>query len=266
MPKRSRERHLAKLAARRQAERAATRRRRNRTISVIAGALVLILVVVGAGLALGGGDSGPPAASASASASPYAAEKGCSHKVPPGADEKKPTFPDPPPVTIDPKKTYTATIATSCGTFEVDLLADQATDAVNSFVFLARKGLYDGLTWHRLVQGFVIQGGDPKGDGTGGPGYEIPVTVTKGVSFDAAGIVAFAHASTGGNGSQFFVTLAPAPNLDPPEGKYTIFGKVSKGQKVVDRIGALPTTPNAQGEQSTPVQPVYIDAITIHES
>jgi peptidyl-prolyl cis-trans isomerase A (cyclophilin A) len=111
----------------------------------------------------------------------------------------------------------------------------------------------------------VIQGGDPEGDGTGGPGYEIPVTVTKGVSFDSAGIVAYAHASTGGNGSQFFVTLAPAPNLDPPQ-KYTIFGKVSSGQKVVDRIGALPTTPNAQGEQSTPAQPVYIDSVTIHES
>jgi peptidylprolyl isomerase len=263
MSKRSRERHLAKLAARRQAERAAARRRRNVVISVVAGALVVILVVIVAGLVLGGGDSGPPAASASAS--PSAAEKGCNQKVPPGAGEKKPTFSDPPPVTIDPKKTYTATIATSCGTFRVDLLADQAIDAVNSFVFLARKGFYDGLTWHRLVQGFVIQGGDPKGDGTGGPGYEIPVTVTKGVSFDSAGIVAFAHASTGGNGSQFFVTLAPAPNLDPPQ-KYTIFGKVSSGQKVVDRIGALPTTPNAQGEQSTPVQPVYIDSITIHES
>jgi peptidylprolyl isomerase len=263
MSKRSRERHLAKLAARRQAERAAARRRRNVIISVTAGALVVILVVIGAGLVLGGGDSGPPAATDTPS--PSAAGEECSHKVPPDADEKKPTFSDPPPVTIDPKKTYTATIATSCGTFQIDLLADQATDAVNNFVFLARKGFYDGLTWHRLVQGFVIQGGDPKGDGTGGPGYEIPVPVTKGVSFDSAGIVAYAHASTGGNGSQFFVTLAPAPNLDPPQ-KYTIFGKVSSGQKVVDRIGALPTTPNAQGEQSTPVQPVYIDSVTIHES
>jgi cyclophilin family peptidyl-prolyl cis-trans isomerase len=266
MPKRSRERHLAKLAARRQAERAASRRRRKVTISVVAGALVLILFVIGAGLVLAGGDSGPPAASSSASTSPSASEDPCSHKTPPGADEKKPSFSHAPPVTIDPTKTYTATIATSCGTFEVDLLASQATDAVNSFVFLARKGFYDGLTWHRLVQGFVIQGGDPKGDGTGGPGYEISVTVTKGVSFDSAGVVAYAHASKGGNGSQFFVTLAPTPDLDPPQGKYTIFGTVAKGQKVVDRIGSQPTAPSATGEQSAPVQPVYIDTITIHES
>jgi cyclophilin family peptidyl-prolyl cis-trans isomerase len=263
MSKRSRERQLAKLAARRQAERAAAKRRRMIATLLIVGAVALVTIVVVTGLALSGENPAPPAASASPSPSPAA---GCSREVPKAAGERKPTFDRAPEISIDPSKTYTATIDTSCGTIETELLAKQATAAVNNFVFLARKRFYDGLTWHRLVQGFVIQGGDPKGDGTGGPGYEFPVTVTKGVSFDAAGVLAYAHAATGGNGSQFFITLAPATNLDPPQGKYTIFGQVTSGQNVVDRIGSLPTHPNDQGESSIPLRPVYIDSITINGS
>ena len=258
MPKRSRDKQLAKLANRRAAERRAAKRRRDLTIGLVAGGVAVVLLAVGGVILLA--DEDPAAvASATPSTEPIA---GCSTEVPAAASKQKPTFAKPPKIAIDPAKTYTATIDTSCGTIVAELLPDTATEATNSFVFLARKGFYDGLTWHRIVPGFVIQGGDPEGVGTGGPGYEIPVTVTKGVSFDAAGRLAFAHAATGGNGSQFFITLAPAENLDPsPQGRYTIFGSVTKGQKVVDRIGAIPTTP-----EERPTQTVYIDTVTIEES
>jgi cyclophilin family peptidyl-prolyl cis-trans isomerase len=267
MPKRTRDRQLAKLAARRQAEREAAKRRRTLMVGGIAVIVTLLLVAVAGALLLK--DSEPSTAAATgatpSAASPTAANAtvACGAEAPAGAGEKKPTFADPPPDSIDPNQTYTATIATSCGAIEVDLLAKTATEAVNSFVFLANQGFYDGLTWHRLVQDFVIQGGDPAGDGTGGPGYETPVTVTKGSSFDGPGVVAYAHSATGGNGSQFFITLAATPSLDPPQGKYTIFGTVTKGQDVVDEIAAIPTTPNPQGEPSVPSQTVYIDSITI---
>ncbi|HEY6565988.1 MAG TPA: peptidylprolyl isomerase [Actinomycetota bacterium] len=278
MPKRTRDKQLAKLAARRQAERRATRRRRNLWLGLAAGAVALILLIVAASAFLAGDDpastqaaSVPPSASLDPSASPAGdIPKSCSSEAPPGADEVKPAFDEPAPDTVDPTKTYTATIDTSCGAIQVDLLAGTATEAVNSFVFLAEEGFYDGLTWHRLVEGFVIQGGDPEGVGTGGPGYETPVTVTDGSSFDAKGVVAFAHAATGGNGSQFFITLAPTPSLDPPQGEYTIFGNVTKGMDVVETIGSFPVVnstacPTGQ-PPCAPSQPVYINSITIEES
>jgi cyclophilin family peptidyl-prolyl cis-trans isomerase len=262
MPKRTRERQLAKLAARRQAERDAARRRRRLVLGLVATALAVILLIVAGSIWFAGDE---PAASVPASAAASTAPSGippsCSDAVPEAAGEPKTSYDQPPPDTLDPGKRYTATIDTSCGVIRVDLLADTAPDAVNSFVFLAREGFYDGLTWHRLVKGFVIQGGDPEGVGTGGPGYELPVTVTKGASFDAKGVVAYAHSAAGGNGSQFFITLAPAPNLDPPEGKYTIFGNVSKGMDVVETIGRFPT-----GNGESPAQPIYINSITIEET
>ena len=274
MPKRTRDKQLAKLAARRQAERRAIRRRRNLRLGLVAGAAALVLLVVAASVILAGDD---PASTQAGSATPSVSAspagdipKSCSSEAPPGADEIKPAFDEPAPDTIDPTKTYTATIDTSCGVIKVDLLADTATEAVNSFVFLAQEGFYDGLTWHRLVEGYVIQGGDPEGVGTGGPGYETPVTVTDGSSFDAKGVVAFAHAATGGNGSQFFITLGPTPNLDPPQGEYTIFGNVTKGMDVVDTIASFPVVnstacPTGQ-PPCAPAQPVYINSITIEES
>ena len=265
MPSRARERQLAKLAARRQAERRAARHRRNLLVGgIVAGVAIVALIVVG--IVFFGGDDAGTAASGAPSASVQTGP--CPQTdAPPEASVPKPTFKQAPKVTIDPSKTYVATFETSCGTFSAKLLAKTATDAVNSFVFLADQGFYDGLTFHRIVKDFVIQSGDPKGDGTGGPGFEIPVTVTPGSSFDAPGVLAFAHAQTGGNGSQFFVTLAPAPNLDPPSGQYTIFGNVTDGQKVVDKIGLTPTVAAAAGgEQSTPTYPIYVLKVTIAES
>ena len=277
MPKRSRDKQLAKLAQRRQAERRAAKRRRDLTIGLVAGGIALILVAVGAFI-LFGGDDQTGAASPSASVAP-GTQTGtvtpeapapetvaCGGKVPPKADKPKPQFAGPPPLTIDPSHTYTATIETSCGTIEAELLAKTATEGVNSFVFLAQQGFFDGQTFHRIAKDFVIQGGDPLGTGTGGPGYEFPVTTTEGVSFDGPGVLAYAHAQTGGNGSQFFFTLAAAPNLDPPNGQYTIFGSVTKGQDVLDAIAAVPTVAGPSGEPSQPTEAVYINSVTIDGS
>ena len=258
------------LAARRQAERARRKRQRNITLGSVGIVVAAVLLVVGIHELT---KSKNPVVAAS-SLSPSAASAGPSPcgtpKPPASASQTKPTFAKAPPMTIDPSKTYTATFVTSCGTFTADLLPKAAPVGVNSFVFLANKGFYDGLVFHRIVdtpKPFVIQGGDPKGDGTGGPGYETAVTVSKGVSFDAAGILAFAHSSSGGNGSQFFVTLAATPNLDPSSsGKYTIFGKVTKGLDIVKKIGSVPTVNGPacpSGEACSPTEPIFIDKITI---
>jgi cyclophilin family peptidyl-prolyl cis-trans isomerase len=255
--KRARDRQLAKLAARRQAERQRQQRRRRRITAAIASVAVIVLGAT-AFATLAGGDS--PKASASPTASSSTAAELCTGKAPKAAGENKPTFDKAPPMTIDPKATYTATMKTSCGTVEMELYPDVAPIGVNSFVFLARKGFYDGLTFHRIVAGFVIQGGDPAGDGSGGPGYRFDNEVSKKVTFEEAGILAYANSGNDTNGSQFFITLAPQPDLDAtPSASYTIFGKVTKGMDVVHHIGALPTN------GSSPTQPVYIDSITIDE-
>jgi peptidylprolyl isomerase len=138
-------------------------------------------------------------------------------------------------MTIDPAKQYTATITTPRGDIVIKLRPDLAPQTVNSFVFLARDGYYDGLTWHRVIAGFMAQGGDPTGTGAGGPGYTIPAEFTDKVSFDRPGLVAMARPGNdvNGNGSQFFITTAAAPHLDQ---QYTIFGEVVSGQEIVDAI------------------------------
>jgi cyclophilin family peptidyl-prolyl cis-trans isomerase len=263
--KRARDRQLAKLAARRQAERAAQQRRRARIVGGITGLLVIGLAVAGV-RALTGGDTPKASSSPSASTSPSAAGELCSAKVPKTAGEKKPTFQHAPEMTIDPKATYTATMTTSCGTVEMELYPDVAPIGVNNFVFLAKQGFYDGLTFHRIVAGFVVQGGDPAGDGSGGPGYQFDNEISKKVTFADAGMLAYANSGVDTNGSQFFITLSPQTALDPtPSASYTIFGKVTKGMDVLQKMGALPTTADAQGALSVPTQPVYIDSITIDE-
>ena len=190
----------------------------------------------------------------------------CNGTVPKGAGKPKPQFAGPPPNTVDPAKTYLATMETSCGTVVIELEAKTAPVAVNSFVFLARKGFYDGLTFHRIVKGFVIQGGDPKGDGTGGAGYQFQIETNPKVTFDSPGLLAYANGGPGTNSSQFFITLAKLPQLDPSaQGSYTIFGKVIKGLAAVMQIGDIPGTsnPGIPGENSVPTQAVYIDSVTI---
>ena len=176
-----------------------------------------------------------------------------------GAQEKK-QYAKPPEMKIDPNKKYTATIDTSKGKIVLDLFAKEAPKTVNNFVFLAREGFYDGVTFHRVIPDFMIQGGDPTGTGSGGPGYTFEDEVdpqTNPHKFDAPGILAMANAGPGTNGSQFFITVAPTPHL---QGRHTVFGKVSQGQDVADKISRVPT-----GAQNKPSEPVVIESVTIEE-
>lgn len=140
-----------------------------------------------------------------------------------------------PPMTIDVNKTYVATIKTPKGNIVAELYPKDAPQSVNNFVFLARDGFYNGLTFHRVEPGFVIQGGDPVGNGTGGPGYNIPPEIK---AKHTLGALAMARRggpaqTTPSSGSQFYITLAPQPGLD---GQYTVFGQVTQGMDVAQKI------------------------------
>lgn len=136
-----------------------------------------------------------------------------------------------PPMTIDPENTYEATLVTEKGDIVVELLTGSAPLAVNNFVFLAREGFYDGMTFHRVFPGYIAQTGDPSGTGFGGPGYAFAYE-DGGLTFDEAGLVAMDSES---NGSQFFITYTPLPSLD---GTYTIFGRVISGLDVLESLTA----------------------------
>ncbi len=138
-----------------------------------------------------------------------------------------------PPMTIDADKKYFATVEMEKGgEFIIELYADKAPITVNSFVFLAREGFFNGVTFHRVLDGFMAQGGDPTGTGVGGPGYEF-VNEDSDLTFDKAGVVAMANAGPDTNGSQFFITFDAAAFLN---GSYTIFGQVAEGMDVVNEI------------------------------
>jgi cyclophilin family peptidyl-prolyl cis-trans isomerase len=138
-----------------------------------------------------------------------------------------------PPMTIDPTREYFATVKMAKGgEFTIQLFPDKAPKTVNSFVFLARQGYFDGLTFHRVLEGFMAQGGDPTGTGGGGPGYEFE-NEDSDLTFDKPGVVAMANAGRDTNGSQFFITFGPTPHLN---GGYTIFGQVIEGMDVVNAI------------------------------
>jgi cyclophilin family peptidyl-prolyl cis-trans isomerase len=138
-----------------------------------------------------------------------------------------------PPMLIDKNKQYTATVKMAKGgEFVLQLYPDKAPITVNSFVFLARQGYFDGTTFHRVLEGFMAQGGDPTGTGGGGPGYQF-VNENSDLKFDKAGVVAMANSGPDTNGSQFFITFGPQPSLD---GGYTIFGQVISGMDVVNGI------------------------------
>jgi len=139
-----------------------------------------------------------------------------------------------PEITIDTSRQYFATIETEIGDIQVELFADEAPLAVNNFVFLARDGWYDGVTFHRVMPGFVAQAGDPSGTGFGGPGYAFSNEITE-RTFDEAGLLAMANAGPDSNGSQFFITYAPADQLN---GGYTIFGSVISGMDIAENLSA----------------------------
>lgn len=137
-----------------------------------------------------------------------------------------------PPMQIDPQKQYTATLKTEKGDIVVQLFPDKAPKTVNSFVFLARQGWFNNVTFHRVIPGFVAQAGDPSGTGFGGPGYAFEDEISD-LKFDKAGILGMANSGPGSNGSQFFITMAAAPNLD---GKYTVFGQVIQGIETLSKL------------------------------
>ncbi len=140
----------------------------------------------------------------------------------------------PPAMQIDPAKRYLATFHTSKGDFTAELFAGQAPVTVNNFVALARDGFYDGTTFHRVIRGFMAQGGDPTGTGTGGPGYQWndePSALA--LPHDSAGILSMANAGRNTNGSQFFITFTATPHLN---GKHAVFGRVVSGMDVVNSL------------------------------
>jgi len=139
----------------------------------------------------------------------------------------------PPPMVIDPAKHYTATIATDEGDIVVELFADKAPATVNNFVFLAREGYYDGVTFHRVIRDFMAQTGDPTGTGRGGPGYRFADEFDPSLRHDGPGVLSMANAGPGTNGSQFFITHRATPHLD---GKHAVFGRVVSGMDVVMAI------------------------------
>ncbi|MGH2375435.1 MAG: peptidylprolyl isomerase [bacterium] len=149
----------------------------------------------------------------------------------------------PPPMAIDPKKKYQARVQTPRGVITVELHAQHAPKTVNNFVFLAREGFYDGITFHRVIADFMIQTGDPTGTGRGGPGYRFEDETKGNPLRHETGVISMANAGPNTNGSQFFITHAPQPHLD---GRHTVFGKVVDGQDVVNAI--------RQGDRVTKVE------------
>ena len=145
-------------------------------------------------------------------------------------------------MSIDTAKTYTATLDTSRGRIVCELFVKDAPKTVNNFVFLAREGFYDGTVFHRVIADFMIQGGDPTGTGTGGPGYRFEDETKNNPNRHARGVLSMANAGPNTNGSQFFITHVETPWLD---GKHTVFGRVLSGQDVVDSV--------KQGDQLTKV-------------
>ncbi len=142
------------------------------------------------------------------------------------------TYAERPELTIDPDKKYTAIIETERGTFRIQLRPDLAIQTVNSFVFLAREGYYDGVTFHRVIPGFMAQGGDPTGTGSGGPGYSLPAEFSD-VTFERGTVAMARTADPDSAGSQFFIAYAEQPNLT---GQYTVFGTVAEGMEVVESL------------------------------
>ena len=176
---------------------------------------------------------------------------------PDGSSPKTQTFSGEPPMIIDPQKSYSATMVTTKGTLEILLDPLGAPKTVNNFVFLSRYHYYDGIFFHRVIPGFVLQGGDPGGTGTGGPGYRFADELPKPGRYEV-GSLAMANAGPDTNGSQFFVISGPDGVRLPP--LYSLFGKVVKGLDVVAAIDAVGT----RGGQ--PTERVVIESVTITES
>jgi cyclophilin family peptidyl-prolyl cis-trans isomerase len=173
------------------------------------------------------------------------------------AQEGAKSWSSPPAQTIDVNADYSATLATSEGDIEIALDPKAAPKTVNNFVFLSKQGFYDGVTFHRVIPGFVIQGGDPDGNGTGGPGYTFEDELPEAGAYKL-GSVAMANSGPNTNGSQFFIIVGQQGVQLPPS--YSLFGQVTKGQDVAEKISTM-----AAPGTETPEPPVTIEKVTIQE-
>ncbi len=167
-------------------------------------------------------------------------------------------YSQPPEMQLDSGAEYSATIVTNLGDIAVLLYASEAPITVNNFLFLAGQGFYDGTVFHRVIPNFMIQGGDPAGTGTGGPGYKFQDELSPSLNYDNPGVLAMANAGPDTNGSQFFITVAPTPHL---QGFHTVFGKVIEGQDVVDAIATVSTD-----RTDRPLEDVVIETIEFKET
>jgi cyclophilin family peptidyl-prolyl cis-trans isomerase len=180
-----------------------------------------------------------------------------------GAPAPMGTYSAPPPMTIDRNKQYFATIKMDIGDIKLELYPKEAPCHVNSFVFLAREKFYDGVTFHRVLPGFVAQGGDPTGTGSGGPGYTVPLEVSE-TRKHVDGALAMARTSNPDSaGSQFFINYGPQPALEPGGSDaygYTVFGGIVEGRDVLDKITPRdPARPGADGIEATKINTIVIE-------
>lgn len=221
----------------------------DRTKLIALGVFALIAAVVVVAILIGRSGDGDDSTTTAAS------DSGCKQVA---APKPKNVSYGAPKQTVTQGEKLTAVVETSCGSFEIALDSERAPKTVNSFVFLSEEGFYDGLGFHRVAPGFVIQGGDPLGNGTGGPGYSVDEKPPTNLAY-TKGVVAMAKSSAeppGRSGSQFYVVLAPDAGL-PPE--YALVGKVDEGLDVVETIGKLGTP------EEKPKQTVLIEKISIEK-
>jgi cyclophilin family peptidyl-prolyl cis-trans isomerase len=262
-PKRERQRQNREAARAAQLEAARQQRKKQSYIRAGVGAVLVVGLAVLGALVLGKDDkkvattdqsstttaSGP---TTTTTANPALAAITCNDTKPPD-NPNRPTFTTAPPMTIDQAKKYTAVIETSCGKITVDLDAKGAPKTVNNFVFLAGKHFFDGLTWHRVVKDFVIQGGDPQGTGNGGPGYqfedELPTDGYK------LGSLAMANSGANTNGSQFFIVTGQ--NGTTLQSNYSRFGMVTGGLDVAQKLESFSTG------DGPPSRPLYMLSVTV---
>jgi cyclophilin family peptidyl-prolyl cis-trans isomerase len=251
------------------------RKARQRRTLITAGALGVVVIAAGVLLAAvnsgddkkvtttgSQGEKGAKSTSSSTTATTVSAAVAavtCDDRKPDPPKADRPTFTAPPPMTIDPAKKYTATFDTSCGKIVAELDAKNAPKTTNNFVFLARKGFYDGLTFHRVAKDFVIQGGDPQGTGTGGPGYQFEDEPPK--DDYEIGSLAMANSGPNTNGSQFFIVTGPNGTSLPHN--YSKFGKVTAGVEVAQKMETF--LPEGKTD-STPTRPLYMFKVEITES
>lgn len=264
--KRARQKELHRTRAEQARKEAASAARRKRLVNIVL-ATVSAVALVGLIMFITDDDDTTTANNSSDKTTTTAADKNATTTVAlgttdcpkaDGSSERLTTFDGPPKMCIDEAKTYTAKVDTSMGAFTIALDAAKAPATVNNFVFLSRYGFYNTLTFHRIIAGFMFQGGDPEGTGSGGPGYSFQDELPNQGDYKMYS-VAMANSGPDTNGSQFFVITGEQGVALPPS--YSLFGQVTEGTDVADAIGKVQT-----GESDKPLTPVTITKVTITES